>query len=135
MEIEKTVVAFYLLSNGWKQWRYKGLGTNDYLGPWGVGYSSQKGYCVLNNIAVIWVAHNSAVAALAFMISEDVQRQKVCSVQTQHSKHFRSFKDIKQWSHVGLLTPVLINSYRICECDTAPVLGSTEKYGCPCRML
>lgn len=70
MELEKTVLAFYLLSNGWEQWRREGLGTNDSCGPWGVGYSSQKGGCVLNNIVVIWVAHNSAVAALAFMIPD-----------------------------------------------------------------
>lgn len=57
------------------------------------------------------------------------------------SKHF-------PFNHLKVLTAEprgayahLIDSYHICEFVsvvrgyTAPVLGSTEKYGCPCRIL
>lgn len=42
---------------------------------------------------------------------------------------------------MGLITPALIDSSCVCEivgapCSvTSPVLGSIEKYGCPCRIL
>lgn len=54
--------------------------------PWGFSYGPQRLDCVLNNIAAVWVAHNSAVAPSAFMMSDMLQLQNKMFAQEAFSQ-------------------------------------------------